>query len=297
MDLKNLETTSTLAIEAVYREYWRCIPEKYRLIEKAQRKDYKENPEEFNDLEKKKKSSALKIKELDKKKEEPKSDYEKYLDKLNSGKYFDLSPFYEPLNDFENRVHYKIVGVDYLDRREPWFVITWNCGNGLLRSSLTRRRFGSRQDYTPAGDLVSFDFINTDMDLTLSIYSNSMQALFELQENIIISKREKCTVTTSQHSILGKFPVSLDIIDSNIQKLSRDKGTLAVLTLSIKIDFPVIGNVKPVKSGIIKEIHFEIDSVPFEVDLKKPPKDPTAKRVISRDIIKPDETISVFGED
>ena len=34
MDLKNLECTSTYAIEAVYREYWHLIPEKYRILEK-----------------------------------------------------------------------------------------------------------------------------------------------------------------------------------------------------------------------------------------------------------------------
>ena len=34
MDLKNFETTSTYAIQAIYLEYWKMIPERFRLNEK-----------------------------------------------------------------------------------------------------------------------------------------------------------------------------------------------------------------------------------------------------------------------
>ena len=61
--------------------------------------------------------------------------------------------------DFENRLHYKLVGVNYPDRKGPWFVITWNCGNGILKSDLTNRRFDTQQIITPGGDKVKFDFI------------------------------------------------------------------------------------------------------------------------------------------
>ena len=286
MDLKNFETTTTYAIQAVYMEYWRAIPEKYRLLEKAQVQP-KEEP--FRP-----KSTPLSYKKVEKEAEEFKEErsdmYERYCEMMNSGKWFDLAPFYDPQLDFENRLHYKIAEIEYPDRQKPWFIITWNMGNGLLKSSLTRRRFQTCSDKTPGGEDVTFDFINTDMDLTFAIYSNSIQALLELQENIIISKREKCTVTTATHSILGQFPVSLDTIDSSITKLPRDKGTLCVLNLSIKIDFPIIGNVRYVKEGIIKEIHTELDGV-VSVEATRhvtPETDVTAHVVLARDIITED---------
>jgi hypothetical protein len=286
MDLKNFETTTTYAIQAVYMEYWRTIPERYRLLEKAQVPLKEKKPRS--------KSKPLSYKEVEKEGEEFKEErsdmYERYCEMMNSEKWFDLTPFYDPQLDFENRLHYKIAEIEYPDRQKPWFIITWNMGNGLLKSSLTRRRFQTCSDKTPGGEDVTFDFINTDMDLTFAIYSNSLQALLELQENIIISKREKCTVTTATHSIIGKFPVSLDTIDSTIAKLPRDKGTLCVLTLNVKIDFPIIGNVKYVKEGIIKEIHSEIDGV---VDIQStinvtPETDVTAHVVLARDIITPE---------
>ena len=257
MDLKNFEATTTYAIEAVYNEYWRCIPEKYRLLQKM---DVEQNPPSPD--EPKPKSKPLTYKKAEESKDEYEGGldtYDHYVDMLNSGQYIDLAPFYDPALDFENRLHNKLVGIDYPDRKKPWFVITWNMGNGLLKSSLTRRRFETCEDTTPGGEKVVFDFINTDLDLTFAIYSNSMQALIELQENIIISKREKCVVNTRTHSVLGKFPVSLDIIDSSVAKLPRDKSTLCVLTLNVKIDYPVIGNVRP-SAGLIKEFHVEYDS-------------------------------------
>lgn len=286
MDLRNLETTTTYAIEAVYREYWNLIPERYKLLEKAKRQDDAVYPEHVYEdgLEqphfRKPSPHALKysdVEKIERHHEEQLNEYDEYCKRmLNKEKFFDLSPFYDPELTFENRLHYKLVGVNYPDRKGPWFVISWNIGNGLLRSSISRRLFQTTTITTPAGDAVTLDFINTELDLTLGIYSNSMQALFELQENIIVGKREKATVDTQVHSILGKFPVSLNIIDSTVSKLQRDKGTLCVLMLNIKVDFPIIGNVKPAAVGIIKEIHTEIDEYYG---------DPHDVTVLSRDII------------
>lgn len=281
MDLKNLEGTSTYAIEAVYHAYWKMIPEKYRIPEKAEGK-----PLEIN--ESKRKEKPLSYKDVEKK-EEVTSDYDIYLDLMNGNKYFDLQPFFDPTNDFDNRLHYKLIGTDFPMRNKPWFVITYNFNNGLLKSSLTRRKFQSAFDKTPGGEDVRFDFINTDMDLTLIIYSNSLQAIFELQENIIVKQREKlCVDTIRKHSVLGTFPVSLDIIDSSINKLPRDKSTICSLTLNVKIDYPIIGNVV-FNPDVIKEIHMELDSVTYSdedgvIDLKKK-KGPNQHVVLSRDII------------
>lgn len=298
MDLKNFETTTTYAIEAVYNEYWRLIPERFRLPEK---------PQKLNEPEKKKKKeSPLQIKDIDEKEqyekrreenEEERGEffYTHYCDLMNSGKRFDLQPFYDPQLDFENRLHYKITDIPFPIREKPWFVITWNMGNGALKSSLTRRRFESGRVVTPGGEEVKFDFINTDLDLTFAIYSNSLQALMELQENIIIGKREKCTVDTNSHFILGSFPVSLDIIDSSVNKLPRDKGTLCTLTLNVKIDYPIIGNIRDARTGIIKEIHLELDAqnnrepeITDEFTFSLGPQDPTEHEVLSRDIITED---------
>lgn len=297
MDLKNLEGTSTYAIEAVYREYWNLIPEKYKLQEQAQRQ-HNGNFDEYgnfdsnfyNNLPEHKKQKVTTVTPLSyadvEKKEDPIEvkeyskvdlEYDKYVEDLRPDKqYFDVTPFYDPELNFENRLHMHLANIDFPTRKNPWFIITWNCGNGLLNSSLTRRRFDTTTIETPAGKKVKFNFINTDMDLTFAIYSNTMQGLFELQENIIVGKREKAVVNTAKHSILGSFPVSLDIINSNLSKLPKDKGTLCCMMLNIKIDFPVIGNVQEVSTGIIKEIHSEIDKIG---------SDPQDVYVYSRDII------------
>ena len=298
MDLRNLETTTTYAIEALYREYWHIIPERYKLLERAQRTEHgnklvnvdgvivedetkqrkpKSHPLSYSDVEK------LENKPLPGEEpiEGPYSDYHKYVEDLNSDQFFDFYPFYDPELSFENRLHYKLVGVPYPQRNFPWYVITWNCGTGLLTSSLTRRRFQSAQVTTPAGDKVKFDFINTDLDLTFAIYCNTMQGLFELQENILVGQREKFVVDTRPHSIVGSFPVSVDTIGSTLTKLDRDKGTLCQMLLNLKVDYPVIGNVQPMYDGIIKEIHTEVD---------KDGTGPGPNQVVfGRNIIKPDE--------
>lgn len=274
MDLKNLEGTSTYAIEAVYREYWNLIPEKYKLQERAQRNrpaNFEEDiyvnlpehqkprtksvtPLQYSDTEKREKPLEGS--------ERIEQDYDNYVAHLKDKKtFFDVTPFYDPELNFENRLHMHLTNVDFPSRREPWFIITWNTNSGLLNSSLTRRRFSTTTIQAPNDKYYKFDFINTDMDLTMAIYSNTMQGLFELQENIIVGKREKAVVNTAKHSILGEFPVSMDIINSSLTKLPKDKGTLCVMNLNIKIDFPVIGNVQQVYNGIIKEIHTEIDKI------------------------------------
>lgn len=283
MDLKNFETTTTYAIQAVYTEYWNMIPEKYRLMEKV---PTVKPPHQHHEISPEKKTKPLSYKQVEETEYEPSNPYEHYCEMLNSGKWFDIYPFYDPQLDFENRLHYKIAGIDYGDRKKPWFIITWNFGNGLLNSSLTRRRFQTCADKTPGGEEVTFDFINTDMDLTMAIYSNTMQGLVELQENIIVSQREKFTVNTQVHSIIGSFPVSIDTIGSTLTKMTRDKSTLCNMTLNLKVDFPIIGNVKEAKSGIIKEIHTEYDSVYTDLHADITPEtDVTSHAVLARDVI------------
>lgn len=271
MDLKNLETTSTYAIEALYREYWDIIPERYKLMERAQRPEHGNYPEEYYDelppSKRKQHTKPLSYADVEKQDDTkkydyntPETDYYTYCQELKKDQFFNFYPFYDPELNFENRLHYKLVGVSYPERNFPWYVITWNCGNGILSSSLTRRRFDTTVIETPGGDKVKFDFINVDLDLTMAIYSNDMQALFELQENIIIGRREKYTIDTRPHSIIGKFPVSVDTIGSTLSKMGRDKGTLCQMMLNLKVDYPVIGNVRNIgPTGIIKEIHLEVD--------------------------------------
>lgn len=269
MDLKNLETTTTYAIEALYREYWDIIPERYKLLERAQRPEHGNFPEEYyNNLPPSKRKSNIKpltysdVEKYDEPKKDyqtTETDYRTYCEELNKDQFFNFYPFYDPELNFENRLHYKLVGVSYPKRNFPWYVITWNCGQGLLNSSLTRRRFETKVVETPAGDKVKFDFIDTDLDLTMAIYSNDMQALFELQENIVVGRREKFVVYTRPHSIVGSFPVAVNTIGSTLSKLSRDRGTLCQMMLFLKIDYPIIGNVKAINGGIIEEIHLEVD--------------------------------------
>ena len=287
MDLKDFETTTTYAIQAVYTEYWNIIPEKYRLMEKAQVQ--LSDPDEYAEQQqdKNKKETPLTYKKVEQQEYKDNDLYTNYCKMLNSGNWFDITPFYDPQLDFENRLHYKLAGVDFPNRQKPWFIITWNFGNGILKSSLTRRRFESAVDKTPGGEDVMFDFMNTEMDLTMAIYSNTLQGLIELQENIMINRREKFCVDTQIHSVLGSFPVSVDTIESTVAKLPRDKGTLRVLTLNLKVDYPIIGNVRDVKTGIIKEIHMEVDSTVVklgDIDVNTAVI-PNTHEVLSRDII------------
>ena len=297
MDLRNLETTTTLAIEGVYKEYWNMIPEKYKLLEKAQRTehgnyemDYYENLPEHQKP-KVQKSKPLTYKDVEKA-DEPKQeptviqdnafDYTWYCTELEKrDQYFDLQPFFDPQLDFENRLHYKLVGVEYPKRKNPWFIITWNMGNGILKSSLTNRRFDTAEVKTPGGAHVKFDFIDTELDVNLCFNSNSLQALVELQENIRVNRREKFVIDSRLHSILGRFPISVSLIETgNIAKATKDKSTLCTLTVTIRIDYPVIGNVRENKDGIIKVIRAN----DYRMD-----EDPQTQDLIGKDVILPDD--------
>ena len=220
MDLKSLESTSTLAIRAVYDHFWNLIPRKYKL------------PEDDEMIK-------------------------------------DLSPFYDPQLNFDNRLHYKLSKVEYPKRATPWFIITWNTENGLINSSLTRRRFQTMVVDSDKYGKVRCKFINTDLQINFGICCNSMQALFELQENIVLGQREKKVVHTKPHSLIGSFPVSLNIIDSNQNKLERDKSTLCYLFMQCKIDYPIIGMLESKPFGVIEEIHNDINSEFTELNLTK----------------------------
>lgn len=276
MDLKTLETTSSLAIEAVYKSFWDLIPEKYKLKEKAQR-DF-EKDERLSQDARLQKVKPLSYTDVEKKDFNKVDEYEIYCSSLShSDRYFDLQPFFDPQLDFENRLHYKLAGIGYPDRYKTWFIITWNCGSGILKSTLTNRLLDTTTIETPTGEKVVCDFINTEMDVTLCFNSNNLQALLELQEVIRVSQREKQVIYTRLHSILGEIAVSLDLIETgNIAKASRDKSTLCTLTTTIHIDYPVIGNIRP-EGGIIKTIHAEYD--------RENGLGPDNHEVLARDII------------
>ena len=210
MDLKNLENTSTYAIQAVYNALWDMIPYKYRLPE-------------------------------------------------DDEKIKDMSPFYDPELSFENRLHYKLSNVDYPKRANPWFVITWNAPEGILRQSLTQRRLKSARVTTKSGESYKFKFQLVELYLTFGIASNSLQAVFELQENLIIHTRDKLTCQTKDHPILGRFPVSMNVIDSNQVKLPRDKGTLCYLMMQVRVDYPIIGMIERA-DGVIEDIYSDINN-------------------------------------
>lgn len=218
MDLKTFETTSTLAIEAVYMYFWNFIPQKYKLPEDDER-----------------------VK--------------------------DLYPFYDPELSFDNRLHYKLSNISYPNRSKPWFIITWNTEQGLVRSSLTQRRFQGAVAETEKYGKVRYKFINAELIINFGICSNTMQGLFELQENLILQNREKMVVLTKPHSILGKFPISLNIMDTTQSKLTRDKGTLCYLFLNCKVDYPIVGMVQKTPTGTIEEIHSDLKQETNEGDI------------------------------
>ena len=209
MDFKNFESTSLLAIEAVYKYFWNFIPDKYKI---------EENEDALNELE----------------------------------------PFYDPTLTFDNRLHYKLTQIEFPKRDKPWFIITWNTENGLLNSTINRRRYQSAIVDNPKLGPLTFKFVNTELRINLGICCNSMAALYELQENIVLKMREKIWVDTKPHSIIGSFPVSLNIIEANQTKLERGKGTLCYLTMHISVDYPIIETVKSATKGIIKEIYSSV---------------------------------------
>ena len=180
---------------------------------------------------------------------------EKYRLTEGDSSVLDLEPFYDPKLTFDNRLQYKLVKNGLPNRETPWFVITWNTDKGLLKSTLSSRRFQTTSIELPSGNRTSLKFINADMDVTLGIATNSMAAMFALQENILLKMREKMYVMSEPHSVVGPITVALDDVDSDQNKLDRDKGTLAYLFVRIKVDFPVFGYMKDVSKNIIKEIN------------------------------------------
>lgn len=173
-----------------------------------------------------------------------------------------IDPFYDPELTFENRTQYRLSKIEYPKRAKPWYIITWNSDAGLLKSTLTQRRFETAT-FEKDGKYYDADYINAELQVNFGVVSNSMSAIFEFQENYILKQREKQYIyTPKEHSILGSFPVSMDVLDSNQQKLSRDKGTIAYLFLQCKVDYPVIGNVREVEPGrVIREIHNRVGSL------------------------------------
>lgn len=252
MDFKNFETTSTYAIEAVYNAYYNLIPDVCRV------KDPLMQEHEATRGVKPTQKHPMTQEEV--KKVGFQSDTE-YFNPDTNPDDIDLTPFYDPELNFSDRFHYRLTNIDYPKRYNPWYIITWNFGNGILKSSLTNRRLDTNTITNDEGDMFKFQFQNVDLDLTLAFTSNSMQALWELQENIIIGRRLKSTVQTKPHYILGKFLVSIDTMDSDITKYSKDKGTLCCLMLKLKVSYPIIGNVQKISKGVIMEIHTEIDKL------------------------------------
>lgn len=168
-----------------------------------------------------------------------------------------LDPFYDPELTFENRAQYKVTKDEWLKRKQPWFVITWNPENGLLKSSLTNRRFQTAYIEDAEGNRHKYKFQNADMQINFGIISNSLTALFELQENILLNKREKLTCNTvTPHPVLGIFPVSLDVIESQQSKLNREKSTICYLFMQCRIDYPIIGMETPA-GGVIERIDLD----------------------------------------
>jgi hypothetical protein len=172
----------------------------------------------------------------------------------------DLTPFYDPELTYDNRLHYKLTNIEYPKRSEPWFVITWNAENGLLKSGLTQRRFTTDVYDTPHGKK-RCKTTSVDTNINFAIASNSMSALFELQENYLLKRREKIYCRpTRPHSILGRFTVSMNVMDSQLSKLSRDKGTLCYLFLQCRVDYPIVGMDEDASQGNIQEIYSDVDS-------------------------------------
>jgi DNA-directed RNA polymerase subunit H (RpoH/RPB5) len=107
-----------------------------------------------------------------------------------------------------------------------------------------------------------------------------MQALFELQENIRIGRREKFVIDSRIHSVIGRFPVTVSIIDTgNIAKASRDKSTLCNLTVTYRIDYPIIGNVQLDNGDVIKVIRANEYTMPTDY---------MDTNLIGKDVILPD---------
>ena len=108
-----------------------------------------------------------------------------------------------------------------------------------------------------------------------------MQALFELQERIRISRREKFVIDSRIHSILGRFPVTVSLIDTGtIAKSSRDKGNICNLTVTFRVDYPVIGNVVFDEASIIKVIRAN----EYRVN-----EDITTRSLMAKDVILPED--------
>lgn len=168
-----------------------------------------------------------------------------------------MEPFYDPELTFENRLHYKLTKIDYPKRATPWFVITWNPENGIIKSGLTQRRFTTDVFQTKQG-LKRGRITRTEMSLNFAIASNTMEGIFELQENYLLRQREKLYCQTRPHSILGSFTVCMDLLDSNQSKLSRDHGTICYLFLSCRVDYPVVGMLEDIP-GVIEEIHNDVN--------------------------------------
>lgn len=219
---------------------------------------------------------------------------QKYRIPTNDSFEADMEAFYDPQLSWDNRLAYDVSKVSYPNRATPWFVITWNTETGLLKSELTRRRFDSGIIELKNGTKVSCKFSNTELMMNICFTTNSMQALIELQECLRLNIREKCNVLTKPHSIIGPFYVSLNVMDTQLNKMEREKGTLAYLLMQCRIDYPIIGFKKEIVSGIIKHINYNNyslfndqllthDEIVAETDIEEPDTSNTIDLIMQDD--------------
>ena len=152
-----------------------------------------------------------------------------------------IKEFYDPELTLDDRMTYKIARVPYEDRKEPWVALMWNT-EGLNKSQEMFRRMDTaifNQDEIRARTM---KIRRVSTQVNLGFVSNSLTAMLELQEVLLLDFEDLDHITAKGHSVLGDYEVNiLSVTPGTLFKLPRNKGTLCTYTMGVVLDYPIVG--------------------------------------------------------
>lgn len=183
-----------------------------------------------------------------------------------------LDEFYDPELSLDNRLQYKIARVPYEDRKSPWVALMWNT-EGLQKSVDMFRRFDTK--ILGEGELRSQEAKSRQVQtpINLGFVSNSLTAMLELQEVLLLGLQDQEAIIAGTHKVLGDFTVNLQQVSfGNLYKLPRSKGTICTYGMTLLLNYPIIGFFTPGAARIvsIRTTYRDMEGNPQITDVIEP---------------------------
>lgn len=165
---------------------------------------------------------------------------------------------FDPNMAFDMEVHKDILEFNQDVRSEKWILMYWN-GTGIFREVDQPRTFLFKLKDFINKTCIDYKFALAKSSLNFGFYSNDMDLLYNLQESVLFDFPYNFAFSYyTPFPILGDGAVMIKNIQlQGVEKLERPtKGSLAVLTYSGDMQYPVIKFVRDYK--LIEEVRLKI---------------------------------------